>query len=310
MKTEFSTTVKLNLDTLRRVVDEYTDDYRNAPTGSNKSRWANSKALLARTDFAGESFKTIKVISAAAGNTIRLYNTPSMTSYPKNVRKAIVPMREGDSFLFFDVKSAEYMYMAFQAGATRIIERYKNGEDVYQVSSRVLKNIPRERLKTVMIASLYDAQPYSAAKVLGCSEYEAEYVIEAIHDHHPEITDLMNEVSNTAFRTGMYYFTKGIDSMEKVLMRPKVDKKHDGTPTKAGALSCFGQSGFAYIFNKALECIGRPEEITTLPVFDAMLVECAPDEVAGLRDKLKVLMSPFILEFREGKTFYEAYMKP
>jgi len=244
----------------------------------------------------------------------RVYYKPSYTSMPKEGRKAIKPLNDGNVFVFFDLKSAEFFLTCLFANEETVIRAYNAGYDPYDALSYIFPaGTPRDVYKTTLIASLYGVTDWTLAKQLGCSEAYASHLLAEIQHKMPALTAHKLRVIGKARRAGMYFCPTNFEQTKFLEFDYKPDKKTKQISFKPNlALSVYTQSALGCWMQSLIKNVQQfmdhsGYEGTLLTVFDSMLIECPTQLVPKLVTWLQSRIKPFrASQFTIGTTFYDA----
>ena len=250
----------------------------------------------------------IEVVAAAQGNSTRVYFKPSVTSLTKEVRKAIVPVQDGNVFIYTDIKAAEFALRAVQAQDQEAINEYLKGGDIYMHFASIFPpDTPRKTIKTILIADMYGKTAYSVSKDLGCSEGQATYLLNNIARMLPKFTMLKRKISAYAQRNNGYFAPRGFAQSDLV-------KVASVNPAKGFdnnlAWSAYTQSALGFCMQqfslKYLE-VQRGVEQTFLSIFDSVIAEIKPESQPRFEEFFKKQWSPLLPDgFHMGTTMYQA----
>lgn len=303
----YTTPIRFDIERLKAAVAEIQADPEATKTAKN-----NSAKLLERIVgndlFAGISpFFTDHMTGTSKGNTARVYYSPSYTQAPRKVRKGVVPVREGNKFIYLDITAAEFVMNSYLIGDQRIVEANLRGEDVYLAYKDIFPaGTPRDFIKNSLIATMYGATYFTVQKMVGCTEREAKGVIRLIDEAIPLRVKFAARVEELAQRTRSYWSGTGFSFDQPV----KISDVPFGEPVNLRrALSIATQSALGIWMQGLLLTLRErlPQDTTLIQVFDSVLFEVPEIEsFDNIREELKLYVSPFNFKIGEGPTFYEA----
>lgn len=250
----------------------------------------------------------IEVVAEAKGNSARIYFRPSITSLTKEVRKAIMPIQDGNVFIYTDLKAAEFALRAVQACDEEALRIYNQGGDIYMHFAPLFpEGTPRKTIKTILIANMYGKSAYSTAKDLGCSETQARLLLDNIAMKTPRFTMLKRRISAYAQRHNGYYAPRGYNQ-EDLVKVASINPAKGFDPNMAW--SAYTQSALGFIMQEfSLKYLKHQQgvEQTFLSVFDSVVAEIRPESAQLFEEFFRRQWSPLLPDgFHVGKTMYEA----
>lgn len=305
----YETPIRFRLDVLREVVQEVSGDASATVTAKNNITKLYER-LSGQTCFAENPDEFLgRMEGHAKGNTCRVYYAPSYTQAPRAARKAIVPVGEGNRFVYLDIKSAEYILNSYFAGDKGTISAYEEGEDVYLLYSKYFpEGSSRKVMKEALIGGMYGLTPFTLSKKLGCSEREAKGLLSLIVYYRKESTQLNNYIISTVKNVGWYVCPNGFDDEDLVKVAP-VDFSDRKWVNRA--FSIYTQSALGLWMQSRIRLLQEKlgESFTLIQVFDSLLFEVPKGaEEEQVINEIKELVSPFRVEVGFGDNFYEAQM--
>lgn len=307
----YTTNVKFDVDVLAKEVLKFQDSCLVSKVAKN-----NAMSLLRRLSlkaqgdlFSPEAQSVIveSMTGSSKGNSTRVYYSPSYTQYPKIIRKAIIPMNPENKFVYFDVKSAEFIMNCILAGDYRTVEAYKSGEDVYVLYRDLFpEGTSRSQMKEALISNMYGVYPSTLANRLGVSLKEASQILMSINSHM-EAQSRMKKMVTTFCRQNNFYVCP--EEFDPFVMVKVSDVDQEFGFNENRALSIFTQSALGLWMHRVLrKLLDRvPEGSTVLSVFDSALFEVPktmPNE--EIIDLVKEIADPFNVEIGVGPNFLDA----
>ena len=250
----------------------------------------------------------IEVVAEAKGNSARVYFHPSITSLTKEVRKAIVPINDGNVFIYTDLKAAEFALRAVQAQDQDALNVYQSGDDIYMHFAPLFPlGTPRKTIKTILIANMYGKSAYSTAKDLGISETQAQRLLDDIAMKTPKFTLLKRKIAAYAQKHGGYYSPRGFDQANLVKVAD-INKAKGFDPNMAW--SAFTQSALGFAmqdFSTNYLKHQRGANQTFLSVFDSVVAEIRPESAQAFEEFFRKQWSPLIPDgFHVGSSMFNA----
>lgn len=105
---------------------------------------------------------------------------------------------------YFDISSAEVKAAGFASGDPDLINKFREGEDIYIYSAKLYlgdkfdnlskaeRKMWRKRFKTIFLGVLYGLGRKSLASRLNCSEEEAERIIQGLYTSFPKLREYVS----------------------------------------------------------------------------------------------------------------------
>lgn len=311
-----TTQVKVDLEILQEVVEELRVNFnqighRNSHEGRSRFSAYNNIAKFLERCMMGVhgriegKYCTLSCTGAVAGNTARVYYTPSVTSLAKPLRKAIVPMKEGNIFAFFDLKAAEFFLNCLFCNETEALQVYNSGGDIYSHYSWMFpKGTPREVYKRALIGWLYGLSDYTLAKQCGITETQAQRILDSIDRNCANMASAKTDRILTSKRAGCYLAPTMFDQQHLTKVG-EIDPAKGFQPLLA--LSAWVQSALGQIMQSYIRTLEARTSGTLLTVFDSMLVEIGPNSIERYKQFVSKMIQPFRADdITIGKTFWEA----
>lgn len=307
----YTTKVKFDVDILAKEVLKFQDSCLVSKVAKN-----NAMSLLRRLSLKAQgdlfspearSYVVESMVGSSKGNSTRVYYNPSYTQYPKVVRKAIVPMASENKFVYFDVKSAEFIMNCILAGDWAAVEAYKSGQDVYlRYRDLFPEGTSRSQMKDSLIANMYGVHPSTLAKKLDVSLDKAFQILKSLNSSMLYQSKLKSSVIKLCSFLGKYVCPVNMNPQDVVEVSD-VDLEFGFNENRA--LSIFTQSALGLwmhgVLKKLLDRV--PEGSTVLSVFDSALFE-VPKTMSNeeIIDMVKELADPFNVEIGVGSNFLDA----
>lgn len=307
----YETPIKFDLVVLESETLQYQNDATATKTSKNNALSLSKKlhSLAQENIFCQGTSRYFShtMVGSSKGNTARVYYNPSYTQYPRIVRKAIVPMNPENKFVYFDVKSAEYILNCIFADDKKTLELYFKGEDPYLAYAEAFpEGTTRDQMKTALIANMYGMSAYTLGKRLGVSETAAKRILRSINSTKTQQSELNTTILFKSQRDMAYYCPNGLDNLD-LLKVADVDSEVGYSENRA--LSVYTQSALAvWIQGFITKLLDIVEPGTTLiSVFDSILFEVPKTADEDLiRIQLSEMVAPFRIDVGFGSNFYEA----
>lgn len=324
-KLVYITKVRVDLFGLAKTIEDLEDSFKEIGHKETKegrsrfSRWNNIKKFHERL-MTGEipsdvdprtGYAIFTMEGRAKGNTSRIYHTPSMTSLGKEVRKHIIPIKDGNVFVYFDLKAAEFFMNCVFCGEQEAIQAYQRGEDIYKTYEHIFpKGTPRAAYKQALIGNMYGLTGYRLALELQeqgiqMNQTQAERLLEIVAKNLKNMTANKSRVIGNALRTKSYQCPNGFDQRNLIT----IAKPKEGEQVNALlALSSYVQSALG-VWMQELVRILQPKLLggTMITVFDSVTCEIKRESVDKYKEWVARTIPPFrIGDVHVGETFYEA----
>lgn len=235
--------------------------------------------------------------------TARVTYKPSLTSMPKEFRRAIVPRKAENVFLYVDLKAAEFVLACHFAGMKGVLAKYKGGADVYDLISNAvgLQGLSHAVAKRIMMGWLYGMSANRMAQELNISSSQAQAAVRVLNTRVDPIVRLKKWIKQTTRKHNFYIYPE--DTRATTFGRLEIQDFYKETR----AYSTFFQSGLGALMQKCVQGLGKILYCNTiLSVFDAVLVEVSLEEIEKVKDFISNSFAPLWGEFKVGKSFYEA----
>lgn len=311
-----TTQVKVDLEILQNVVEELRVRFneighRNSHEGRSRfSAYNNISKLLERclTGVHGRiegKYCILSCTGSVTGNTARVYYSPSVTSLAKPIRKAIVPMKEGNVFAFFDLKAAEFYLNCLFCNEEVAIRAYREGRDIYAEYAWMFpKGTPREVYKRALIGWMFGLSDYRLAMDCGITEGQARRILESIDANCANMATAKADRVLASKQAG-YYVAPTLFDQQNLTKVGEIDPVKGFQPLLA--LSSWVQSALGQIMQSYIRTLEPRTSGTILTVFDSMLVEIGPNSVERYKKFVLDMIKPFRTDdITIGSTFWEA----
>lgn len=319
-----STKVRLDLKGLAVTLEELKQSYleinhRDSHEGKSRfSKWNNINKLYERL-MTGEipsevpvesGFAVFTITGSVKGASARVYYKPSITSLAKPIRKHIVPLKEGNVFVYFDLKAAEFFMNCVFCGEQEAIREYQSGNDVYMYYKNMFPaNTPRKAIKECLIANMYGMTAYTLSRRLceagiETTETQADRMLRTVAERLPSMTANKIRVIGQARRANAYLAPRGFDQRDLI----KVSEPTAKSPfNPLLALSTYVQSALGCWMQDIVHRLEPKTSGTIITVFDSVTCEINPDSLERYQAWISTIISPFRADaFQIGKSFYDA----
>jgi len=139
-----------------------------------------------------------------------LQNIPIRGEWGEKIRKGFIAQDEEHLLISADYSQIELRILSHLSGDKKLIEAFKNDEDIHVYTAMEIFNVKEEevttelrsRAKTVNFGLIYGISPYGLSKQIGCSVEEATEVINNYFGKYPEVKGYFERVVDEALRSG------------------------------------------------------------------------------------------------------------
>lgn len=202
-KTGYSTDVNvLQILAKEHAIPRYMLDYRQV--SKLKSTYTDTLPLLIheKTGRIHSNFnQTIAATGRLSSTNPNFQNIPVRTEMGRDIRKAFRPQSEGWKILAADYSQIELRLMAQYSKDERLIEAFKNGEDIHTATAAHVFGTDlfgvnadqRRRAKVVNFGIMYGAGPFRMSNELDISRGEAAELISDYFNTYPGIRNYLDE---------------------------------------------------------------------------------------------------------------------
>ncbi|MBC8375504.1 MAG: DNA polymerase I [FCB group bacterium] len=202
-KTGYSTDVNvLQILAKEHAIPRYMLDYRQV--AKLKSTYTDTLPLLIheKTGRIHSNFnQTIAATGRLSSTNPNFQNIPVRTELGRDIRKAFRPQSSGWKILAADYSQIELRLMAQYSKDARLIEAFKNGEDIHTATAAHVfgtnlfgvSEDQRRRAKVVNFGIMYGAGPFRMSNELEISRGEAAELISDYFNTYPGIRNYLDE---------------------------------------------------------------------------------------------------------------------
>ncbi|MCF7824716.1 MAG: DNA polymerase I [Candidatus Marinimicrobia bacterium] len=207
-KTGYSTDVNvLQILAKDHPIPRYMLDYRQI--AKLKSTYTDTLPLLIheQTGRIHTSFnQTIAATGRLSSTNPNFQNIPVRTELGRDIRKAFRPQQSGWKIMAADYSQIELRLMAQYSKDKRLIEAFKNGEDIHTATAAHVfgtnlfgvTDDQRRRAKVVNFGIMYGAGPFRMSNELDISRSEAAQLISDYFKTYPGIRSYIDETLDFA----------------------------------------------------------------------------------------------------------------
>ncbi len=128
-----------------------------------------------------------------------MQNIPIKTEDGKEIRKMFIPRSDKYSVFSSDYSQVELRVLAHMAGVRKLIEAFKNGEDIHTRTAKEIFGhdditpLERRQAKAVNFGIVYGISPYGLSEDLHISVEGASNYIDSYYKIYPEIKEFMDK---------------------------------------------------------------------------------------------------------------------
>lgn len=135
-----------------------------------------------------------------------LQNIPTRSDIGKRIKECFIPAN-GHQFLIADYSQLEPRILAHLSDDKWLIERFKNGDDIYNYTTELVKNagfkeFSRDKSKILFLALMYGKSAFGLANDWHCAQQEAQAIIDSVFRELSGVQNYITYVQEQAFKTG------------------------------------------------------------------------------------------------------------
>lgn len=254
-----------------------------------------------------------------------LQNIPIRTERGRDIRKAFVASDDEHVILAADYSQIELRIVAHVCGDERMIETFRNGEDIHASMAAHIFGVPlsevtkdmRRSAKTVNFGILYGISAFGLADRLQISNADARQLITDYYRSFPKITDYLNDTLEFA-RENLYVETllgrrryiRDINAQNGIL-RKAAERNAINAPIQGTAADLI-KIAMVKIQQQINEMHLQSKMI--LQVHDELVFDARKDELDVLKQVVVEAMSgsmqlsvPLDVDINEGISWFEAH---
>ena len=267
--------------------------------------------------------QTITVTGRLSSTDPNLQNIPMRIELGRLIRKAFLP-KEGFVFMDADYSQIELRVLAHMSGDEKLIEAYKNAQDIHRTTASQVFHIPfdevtdlqRRNAKAVNFGIVYGISSFGLSQDLSISKKEAEAYINSYFETYPKIKGFLDQLVADAkekgYVTTMFGRRRPIPELasSNFMQRSFGERVAMNAPIQGTAADII-KIAMNHVHDALLEKKLRSRLIVT--VHDELLIETAKEEIEEVR---KILVNGMkhaadlavTLEVEEhtGENWYEA----
>ncbi len=209
-KTGYSTSAEV-LDKLAQEYPFVSDILEYRQLTKLKSTYADGLSnFIDETNKIHTTFnQTITATGRLSSTDPNLQNIPIRIELGKMIRKVFHPM-EGDIFVDSDYSQIELRVLAHMSGDEKLIEAFKNNQDVHRTTASQVFNVPfdevtplqRRNAKAVNFGIVYGISAFGLSKDLDIDIKEAQSFIDKYFETYPKIKGFLDDTVANAKKDG------------------------------------------------------------------------------------------------------------
>jgi DNA polymerase I len=269
--------------------------------------------------------QTVAATGRLSSNNPNLQNIPIRTERGREVRKAFVPRNEEYILLAADYSQIELRIIAALSQEPKMIEAFKNGEDIHASTASKVFNVPLEEVtreqrsnaKTVNFGIIYGVSAFGLSNQTDLNRTEAKELIDTYYETYPKLKSYMAEQVDFARENGYVQtvlgrrrYLKDINSQNAVV-RGGAERNAVNAPIQGSAADII-KIAMINIYNKLVE--GNYKTKMLLQVHDELVFDAYKPELDEVKVLIKTEMEnafklevPLDVDLGEGNNWLEAH---
>ncbi len=269
--------------------------------------------------------QTVAATGRLSSNNPNLQNIPIRTERGREVRKAFVPRNEDYTLLAADYSQIELRIIAALSKEPKMIEAFKNGEDIHASTASKVFNVPLEEVtreqrgnaKTVNFGIIYGVSAFGLSNQTDLNRTEAKELIDTYYETYPQLKSYMAEQVDFAREheyvqtvLGRRRYLKDINSQNAVV-RGGAERNAVNAPIQGSAADII-KIAMINIYNKLVA--GNYKTKMLLQVHDELVFDAYKPELEKVKTLIKGEMEnafklevPLDVDLGEGDNWLEAH---
>jgi len=269
--------------------------------------------------------QTVAATGRLSSNNPNLQNIPIRTERGREVRKAFVPRNEEYTLLAADYSQIELRIIAALSQEPKMIEAFKNGEDIHASTASRVFNVPLEEVtreqrgnaKTVNFGIIYGVSAFGLSNQTDLNRTEAKELIDTYYETYPKLKSYMAEQVDFARENGYVQtvlgrrrYLKDINSQNAVV-RGGAERNAVNAPIQGSAADII-KIAMINIYNKLVE--GNFKTKMLLQVHDELVFDAYKPELDKVKTLIKAEMEnafklevPLVVDLGTGENWLEAH---
>ena len=267
--------------------------------------------------------QTITVTGRLSSTEPNLQNIPMRIELGRLIRKAFLP-KEGYVFMDSDYSQIELRVLAHMSGDEKLIEAYKQAQDIHRITASQVFKIPfeevtdlqRRNAKAVNFGIVYGISSFGLSQDLSITKKEAEAYINSYFETYPKIKLFLDKLVADAKEMGyvstMFGRRRPVPelSSSNFMQRSFGERVAMNAPIQGTAADII-KIAMIRVHDRLLEENLKSRLIVT--VHDELLIETAENEIEQVRVILEESMQQAAdlqvkleVDTHTGKNWYEA----
>lgn len=290
-----------------------------------KSTYADGLAVYIGGDgrIHGKFHQTIAATGRISSTEPNLQNIPIRMELGREIRKVFIP-EEGYVFLDADYSQIELRVLAHMSGDERLIEAYKQNQDIHRITASLVFHTPFEEVtpeqrrgaKAVNFGIVYGISSFGLGQGLNISRKEAENYISRYFDTYPGVKTfldgLVSEGKAEGYVTTLYGRRRPVPELtsSNFMTRSFGERVAMNSPIQGTAADIIKIAMIRV--NEKLKALNFRSRLI-LQIHDELLIETHKEEVEEVRKLLQEemqhaadLLVTLEVDVNEGLNWYEA----
>ncbi|MGN0144022.1 MAG: DNA polymerase I [Clostridium sp.] len=268
--------------------------------------------------------QTVTTTGRLSSTDPNLQNIPVRHELGREIRKAFIPLEEGDTLVSCDYSQIELRVLAHIAGDENMIDAFKHHSDIHTKTASEVFKVPvdevtplmRSRAKAVNFGIVYGISAFSLSQDLKIPKKEAQEYMDIYFERYPKIKGYLESVIDEAEANGYVLtilnrrrFIPEINASNKIV-KSLGQRLAMNAPIQGSAADII-KIAMVNVYNKLNEKKLKSKLI--LQVHDELILNVKEDEFEEVKNlvvnemenavKLKVDLD---VDLNTGKTWYEA----
>ncbi|WP_102335702.1 DNA polymerase I [Salimicrobium jeotgali] len=253
-----------------------------------------------------------------------LQNIPIRLEEGRKIRQAFIPSRQGWVMFASDYSQIELRVLAHMSGDEKLIQSFKEGEDVHtKTASEVFGVAPEEvdsdmrrKAKAVNFGIVYGISDYGLSQSLGVSRKDAQIYIDAYFKSYPKVKEYMEDTVRQAREEG---YVETLMNRRRYLPDMNSRNFNRRNAAERTAMNTPIQGTAADIIKKAMIDMAarlkeeKLEATMLMQVHDELILEVPEQEVEKVTEAVREVMEgtveltvPLEVDHSYGKTWFDA----
>ena len=268
--------------------------------------------------------QTVTTTGRLSSTDPNLQNIPVRHELGREIRKAFIPLEEGDTIVSCDYSQIELRVLAHIAGDENMIDAFKHHSDIHTKTASEVFKVPvdevtplmRSRAKAVNFGIVYGISAFSLSQDLKIPKKEAQEYMDIYFERYPKIKGYLESVIDEAEANGYVltilnrrrYIPE--NSASNKIVKALGQRLAMNAPIQGSAADII-KIAMINVYNKLNE--KELKSKLMLQVHDELILNVKEDEFEEVKNlvidemenavKLKVALD---VDVNTGKTWYEA----